>query len=82
MVENYSEDSIRTLDLVVIPTLWIMANSFFLDTMAVTMELIKFKIPTNAIMMLTAIPVITVDMVSDRYCSAMVALDRIGRFLS
>ena len=62
------------------PTLCIMANSFLLDTMEVTMELTKFSTPTRAITMLTTLPITALDLVSRRYCAALEARVVSGMF--
>ena len=64
------------------PTLWIMANSRLRDTMAVTIELMKFNTPTSAMMMLMAFPMTAEERVSLSYCSAIVFLEATGRLLS
>ena len=52
------------------------------SSLPVTIELIKFKIPTRAIMILMAFPITAEERVSFSYCSAMVCLDVTGRLLS
>ena len=56
----------------VIPTLWIMANSRFRETMAVTILLTKLSTPTRAITTLMAYPMTEEERVCASYWSIMV----------
>ena len=63
----------------VMPMLWIMANSRFREMIAVTMLLTKFRTPTSAMMMLMAYPITAVARVSASYCA--IRLSRKTRFM-